>query len=59
MVSKKILSSNPPDVGADLVASQVKRPVVPVSIQGGGMLSAIKNRTASLRAMLNTRKRHS
>lgn len=53
-----ILSSNPPDVGADLVASQKREP----GKQGqekvnlmGGMLEAIKNKTASMKAMLKMR----
>ena len=61
--SKQILSSNPPDVGADLVASQTKSPtptavVTPeeAPLKGGGLLKAIKSKTASLRAMLQMRK---
>jgi len=60
--AKSILSSNPPDIGADLVASQTKSPtptaaVVPVSIKGGsnGMLDAIKRKTNSMRSMLQMR----
>ena len=60
--AKSILSSNPPDIGADLVASQTKSPtptaaVVPVSIKGGsnGMLDAIKRKTSSMRSMLQMR----
>jgi thiol-disulfide isomerase/thioredoxin len=60
--SKQILSSNPPDIGADLVASQTKSPtptavVVPEAIKGGGLLDAIKRKTASMRSMLQMRNR--
>jgi len=63
--SKQILSSIPPDIGADLVASQTKSPtptaaIVPEAIKGGGsVLDALKRSTASMRSMLkmrNTRK---
>lgn len=60
--AKSILSSNPPDIGADLVASQTKSPtptaaVVPQAIRGGsnGMLDAIKRKTNSMRSMLQMR----
>jgi thiol-disulfide isomerase/thioredoxin len=58
--SKQILSSIPPDIGADLVASQTKSPtptaaVVPQAIKGGGLLDALKRKTASMRSMLNMR----
>jgi thiol-disulfide isomerase/thioredoxin len=61
--SRQILSSNPPDIGADLVASQTKSPtptaaIVPVSIRGGatgGLLDSIKRKTASMRSMLQMR----
>lgn len=59
--SKQILSSIPPDIGADLVASQTKSPtptaaIVPEAIKGGGsVLDALKRSTASMRSMLNTR----
>lgn len=60
--SKTILSSNPPDIGADLVASQTKSPtataaIVPEPIKGGGLLDAIKRKTASMRSMLQMRNR--
>lgn len=61
--SKKILSSMPPDIGADLVASQTKSPtptaaIVPEAIKGGGsVLDAIKRSTASMRSMLQMRNR--
>ncbi len=60
--SKQILSSMPPDIGADLVASQTKSPtptaaVIPEAIKGGanGLLDAIKRKTASMRSMLQMR----
>jgi thiol-disulfide isomerase/thioredoxin len=62
--SKVILSSNPPDIGADLVASQTKSPtptaaILPEAIRGGangsGLLDAIKRKTASMRSMLQMR----
>lgn len=63
--SKQILSSNPPDIGADLVASQTKSPtptaaLVPVSIKGGssgstGLLDTLQRKTASMRSMLQMR----
>jgi hypothetical protein len=62
--SKQILSSSPPDIGADLVASQTKSPtptaaLVPVSIKGGssgpGLLDSLKRKTASMRSMLQMR----
>jgi len=52
--SKKIMSSNPPDIGADLVASQ--KQAMPLPIQGGGLLNAIKGKTAQLKSMLQMRK---
>jgi hypothetical protein len=57
-ISKPIQSSSPPDIGSDLVASQMAspKPVVPTAIKGGRMLQAIRNRSASLKAMLNLRK---
>ena len=54
MNSKKIMSSNPPDIGADLVASQ--KQAMPLPIQGGGLLNAIKGKTAQLKSMLQMRK---
>ena len=60
--SKKILSSIPPDVGADLVASQTRSStptaaIVPQAIKGGanGLLDALKRNTASMRSMLKMR----
>ena len=54
MNSKKIMPSNPPDIGADLVASQ--KPSSPLPIQGGGLLNAIKGKTAQLKSMIQMRK---
>ena len=54
MNSKKIMPSNPPDIGADLVASQ--KPYSPLPIQGGGLLNAIKGKTAQLKSMIQMRK---
>jgi thiol-disulfide isomerase/thioredoxin len=62
-MSKQILSSIPPDIGADLVASQTKSPsptaaILPQAIKGGGsVLDAIKHSTASMRSMLQMRNR--
>lgn len=59
--SKQILSSNPPDIGADLVSSQTKSPsptaaMVPEQQKGGALLREIKKKTASLKALLHMRK---
>ena len=54
MNSKKIMPSNPPDIGADLVASQ--KQASPLPIQGGGLLNAIKGKTAQLKSMMQMRK---
>jgi len=54
MNSKRIMPSNPPDIGADLVASQ--KQAMPLPIQGGGLLNAIKGKTAQLKSMLQMRK---
>ena len=66
------ISTGPPDVAADLIASQSRLPTATAnviaretkgeymrggSMSGGKMLRAIRNRTASLKAMLRTRKR--
>lgn len=55
-----IPTSNPPDVGSDLVASQKRSQapsgqLVPMPIQGGGLLDAIKQKTSSLRSVLQLR----
>ena len=54
-------TSVPPDIGADLVASQSKSTtasagVIGNPIKGGRLLRAIRNKTASLKAMLRCRK---
>jgi len=58
--SKQILSSNPPDIGADLVSSQTKSPTPTAAMapeqKGGALLREIKKKTASLKAMLHIRK---
>ena len=56
-------SSTPPDIGADLIASQTKSAtasagVIGTSMKGGRLLKAIRNKTASLNAMLRLRKFH-
>ena len=53
----------PPDVGSDLVASQTSSPtgtasVLKAATKGGRLLNAIRNKTASLRAMLKLRSHH-
>jgi thiol-disulfide isomerase/thioredoxin len=62
--SKQILSSIPPNIGADLVASQTKSPtptaaLLPEAIKGGslGLLDALKRKAASMRSMLQMRTR--
>lgn len=58
--SKSYPRSMPPDVGSDLVASQTKSVTgtagVVSSQKGGRLLAAIRNKTASIRAMLRLRK---
>jgi thiol-disulfide isomerase/thioredoxin len=59
--TKTIASTNPPDIGSDLVASQTKSPtpsaiLVPEPIKGGGLLGALKNKTAQMKSLLNVRK---
>jgi len=57
--SKPILTSSPPDVGSDLVSSQGLAPSTESSSSPqmrGGMLDAIRKRTASLKSMLHMRK---
>ena len=59
----KILSAAPPDVGSDIVASQSKSTtstagVIGSTVTKGGMLNAIRNKTASIRAMLQSLKKH-
>jgi thiol-disulfide isomerase/thioredoxin len=51
--SRIIVSALPPDVGADLVTSQSMPALRPESqLKGGSLLRAIRNKTASLKAML-------
>jgi len=57
--SKQIAASSPPDIGSDLVSSQTKSSS-PTSLvseppKSGGMLLAIKHKTAQLKSMLNLR----
>jgi thiol-disulfide isomerase/thioredoxin len=52
--SREVLSSNPPDIGADLVSSQSRKPANEGK-QSGGMLEAIRREAASLKSMLNMR----
>lgn len=51
---KPFMNSSPPDVGADLVASQTRER--PVSMKGGKLLRAIRNKTQSLKSLLKLRK---
>jgi hypothetical protein len=60
VMTPRPLSSTPPDVGADLVASQSKAStatagVVSESMKGGRLLKAIRSKTQSLNAMLRLR----
>jgi len=59
-LSKRIASSSPPDIGADLVSSQTKSLTPTSSItqetpRGETMLSAIKQKAGQLRSMLKLR----
>jgi hypothetical protein len=51
---KPFMNSSPPDVGADLVASQTRER--PVLMKGGKLLRAIRNKTQSLKSLLKLRK---
>lgn len=53
--AREILSSNPPDIGADLVSSQSKKLEEPKEKQSGGMLEAIRREAATLKSMLKMR----
>ena len=60
VMTPRAVSSTPPDVGADLVASQSKAStatagVVSESMKGGRLLKAIRSKTQSLNAMLRLR----
>jgi hypothetical protein len=64
VTSLPITANRAPDVGSDLVASQTKATSGPaaviskVNMRGGRLLSAIRNKTASLKAMLKLRAHH-
>ena len=59
--SKKIETSNPPDIAADLVTSQTKSAptgsLFPEPVKGGNMLKAIREQTARIKSMLHLRKK--
>ena len=59
----EVKASMPPDVGSDLVATQTDSSTGTASVlknaaKGGRLLNAIRNKTASLRAMLKLRSHH-
>jgi hypothetical protein len=59
----EVKASMPPDVGSDLVATQTDSStgtasVLKTATKGGRLLNAIRNKTASLRAMLKLRSHH-
>ena len=59
----EVRASMPPDVGSDLVATQTESSTGTASVlktvsKGGRLLNAIRNKTASLRAMLKLRSHH-
>jgi hypothetical protein len=64
LLSIPTTSAVPPDVGSDLVATQTNSSTGTASvlktarIGGGRLLKAIRNKTASLKAMLQLRKHH-
>jgi hypothetical protein len=56
--SKQIVTSTPPDIGADLISSQTKsstNSTMQAPRRGGTMLEAIKNKAAQLKSMLKLR----
>jgi thiol-disulfide isomerase/thioredoxin len=61
--SKKIETSNPPNIAADLVSSQTKSTpaasLFPEPVKGGSMLKSIREETARLKTMLRLRKNNS
>jgi len=61
--SKKIETSNPPDIAADLVTSQTKSTptgsLFPEPVKGGNMLNAIREKTAAIKSILRLRKNNS
>jgi hypothetical protein len=64
VTSLPITSNKAPDVGSDLIASQTKASsgsagvIAKANMRGGRLLSAIRNKTASLKAMLKLRAHH-
>ena len=64
VTSLPITANRAPDVGSDLVASQSKAAsgsaavISKANMRGGRLLSAIRNKTASLKAMLKLRSHH-
>ena len=64
VTSLPISANRAPDVGSDLVASQTKATSGPAAViskanmRGGRLLSAIRNKTASLKTMLKLRAHH-
>lgn len=59
----EVKASMPPDVGSDLIATQTDSSTGTASVlknaaKGGRLLNAIRNKTASLRAMLKLRSHH-
>lgn len=59
-LEQRPLSSTPPDIGADLIASQSKATTATAAtvepMKGGRLLRAIRSKTSSLKAMLHLRK---
>jgi hypothetical protein len=64
VTSLPITANKAPDVGSDLIASQTKAAsgsagvIAKANMRGGRLLSAIRNKTASLKAMLKLRAHH-
>jgi len=64
VTSLPITVNKAPDVGSDLIASQTKAAsgsagvIAKANMRGGRLLSAIRNKTASLKAMLKLRAHH-
>jgi hypothetical protein len=54
-IKSSIPVSTPPDIGADLIASQSRKPLSSKSTSGG-MLQAIRQHTNSLNSLLKLRK---
>ena len=60
-MAPRTISITPPDIGSDLVASQTQSKtgtsgVLGETTRGGGLLDAIRSKTASLKAMLHLRR---